>query len=68
MSDNLQADCYRTFLYFCPMKKNLFKILARINKVLFPSLAKKQVDMSKASKLQMALIGWRYYVTKNSLD
>jgi hypothetical protein len=68
MSDNLQADCYRAFLYFCPMKKKLFKILARMNKAFFPSLAKKQVDMSKASKLQMAIIGWRYYVTKNSLD
>jgi hypothetical protein len=68
MSDNLQAGCYRAFCYFYPMKKNLFKILARINKALLPSLAKQQVDMSKASKLQMAIIGWRYYVTKNSLD
>jgi hypothetical protein len=50
------------------MKKNLFKILAKINKTVLPSLAKRQVDMSKASKLQLALIGWRYYVTKNSLD
>ena len=50
------------------MKKNLFKMLAKINKAVLPSLAKKQVDMSKATKLQLALIGWRYYVTKNSLD
>ncbi len=50
------------------MKKQMFKMLARLNKALLPSLAKRQVDMSKASKLQMALIGWRYYVTKNSLD
>jgi hypothetical protein len=56
------------FAIFALMKKTLFKILARINKAIFPSLAKKQVDMSKANKLQMALIGWRYYVTKNSLD
>ncbi|RLD74965.1 MAG: SsrA-binding protein [Bacteroidetes bacterium] len=50
------------------MKKHFFKVLARTNKVIFPSLAKKQLDMSKASKLQMIIIGWRYFVTKNSLD
>jgi hypothetical protein len=50
------------------MKKQLFKLLARLNKAVLPSLGKRQVDMSKASKLQMALIGWRYYVTRNSLD
>lgn len=50
------------------MKKQVFKLLAKINKVLLPSLAKKQLDMSKANKLQMTLIGWRYFITKNSLD
>ena len=46
----------------------MFKSLAKINKVIFPSLGKKRIDMSKASKLQMAIIGWRYFITKNSLD
>jgi hypothetical protein len=50
------------------MKKQFFKTLAKINKIILPSLAKKQVDMSKAKKWQMAVIGWRYYITKNSLD
>jgi len=50
------------------MKKQWFKLLARANKLLLPSLGKRQVDMSKASKWQMALIGWRYFVTRNSLD
>lgn len=50
------------------MKKQVFKILAKINKTVFPSLGKKQIDMSKAKKWQMAIIGWRYYITKNSLD
>lgn len=50
------------------MKKQLFKTLAKINKIFLPSLAKKQLDMSKANKFQMAIIGWRYYITKNSLD
>nr|WP_117879746.1 SsrA-binding protein [Aureibaculum luteum] len=50
------------------MKKHIFKIVAKLNKLLLPSLSKKEIDLSKASKLQLALIGWRYYVTKNSLD
>lgn len=50
------------------MKKQVFKFLAKTNKILLPSMGKKEVDMSKAKKWQMALIGWRYYVTKNSLD
>ena len=50
------------------MKKQGFKMLAIINKVIFPSLGKKQIDMSKAKKWQMAIIGWRYFVTRNSLD
>jgi len=50
------------------MKKNIFRFLAKPNKVIFPSLSKKQLDLTKATKLQMAIIGWRYYVTTNALD
>jgi len=49
------------------MKKQLFKLLAKINKILLPSFTKKRLDISKAKKWQMAIIGWRYFVTKNSL-
>jgi len=49
------------------MKKTLFKILAKLNKLLCPSFTKKRLDMSKAKKWQLAIIGWRYFVTKNSL-
>ena len=49
------------------MKKQFFKSLAKINKVLLPSYTKKGLDMAKAKKWQMAIIGWRYFVTKNSL-
>ncbi|AEM69472.1 adenine phosphoribosyltransferase [Allomuricauda ruestringensis DSM 13258] len=45
-----------------------YKILAKINKVVLPSYSKRGLDLSKASKLQMAIIGWRYYVTKKALD
>ncbi|WP_353083624.1 SsrA-binding protein [Flavobacterium sp.] len=47
---------------------SLFKILAKINKLLLPSFSKKQLDIAKAKKWQLALIGWRYYVTKRALE
>ncbi len=50
------------------MKKQFFKILAKVNKVIFPSLGKRQINMSEAKKWQLILIAWRYYVTKRSLD
>ncbi len=46
----------------------MFKILARINKLLLPSFSKQQLDISKAKKWQMALIAYRYYVTVRALD
>ena len=50
------------------MKKSIFKTLAKLNKVLLPSFTKRELDISKASKFQLAIIGWRAYVTMNSLD
>ncbi len=50
------------------MKQQVFKILAKVNKFVFPSYSKQQLDLIKASKLQMAIIGWRWFVTKNALD
>ncbi len=50
------------------MKKQVFKFLAKVNKGILPSYSKKQLDLAKATKLQMAIIGWRWYVTKNALD
>lgn len=50
------------------MKKQLFKIIAKFNKVILPSFTKKRLDLSKASKIQLAIVGWRAFVTKNSLN
>lgn len=50
------------------MKKQLFKSLAKINKAILPSFTKKELDITKASKVQLAIIGWRAFVTINSLD
>ncbi|OUR96041.1 SsrA-binding protein [Flavobacteriales bacterium 33_180_T64] len=49
------------------MTQNFFKGLAKLNKLLLPSFSKQQLDLSKATKLQMAIFGWRVYVTKRAL-
>lgn len=50
------------------MKKTIFKLLANLNKLLLPSYSKKQLDLSKATKFQMVIIGWKYFVTTNSME
>ena len=50
------------------MKKPIFKILAKVNKAILPSFTKKKLDITTASKFQLAIIGWRAFVTQNSLD
>ena len=50
------------------MKKSIFKFLAKVNKVLLPSYSKKRLNLANASKFQLAIVGWRYYVTTNALD
>lgn len=50
------------------MQKQVFKVLAKINKAILPSYSKKGLDLANASKIQLAIIGWRWYVTKNALD
>jgi len=45
------------------VKKEVFKFLAKVNKLILPSYSKKQLDLAKATKLQMAIIGWSWFVT-----
>nr|WP_315157783.1 SsrA-binding protein [uncultured Flavobacterium sp.] len=46
----------------------MFKIIAQINKIILPSFTKQKLDISKAKKWQMAIIGYRYYVTTRALS
>ncbi|OYX82760.1 MAG: SsrA-binding protein [Flavobacteriales bacterium 32-34-25] len=46
----------------------MFKILARINKLILPSFTKQGLDLAKAKKWQLAIIGYRYFVTSRTLD
>ena len=45
----------------------MYKVLAKINKIVLPSFTKRQLDISKAKKWQMAIIGYGAYVTKRAL-
>jgi hypothetical protein len=48
------------------MKKAMFKTLARLNKFLLPRYSKR--DINKLSKVDKALIAYRYWVTIHALD
>ena len=50
------------------MGNSFFKILAKVNKLVLPSYTKQRLDLAKATKLQLAIFGWRVYVTKRALD
>jgi hypothetical protein len=46
----------------------MYKILARMNKLLLPSFTKQGLDLAKAKKWQLAIIAYRYYVTIRAVD
>lgn len=46
----------------------MFKVLAKINKLIMPSFTKQNLDLAKAKKWQKAVIAYRYYVTTRALD
>jgi len=48
------------------MKKLLFKLLARFNKAVLPKYYHR--DLKNLKKWEMALVGYKYWVTCNSLD
>tara|TARA_B100001027_G_scaffold212238_1_gene181372 strand:- start:1415 stop:1564 length:150 start_codon:yes stop_codon:yes gene_type:complete len=49
------------------MQKKFFQIIAKLNKLLLPSLTKKNINLSKANKLQLAIIAWRAFITKRAV-
>ena len=48
------------------MIKRLFKALVKINKMILPSLYRK--DPSKLTNFQKAVLGYRYWVLTKALD
>jgi hypothetical protein len=47
------------------MKKQLFRVLAKLNKALLPKMWDK--DLLRLTKTQKLIIAWRIWVTKNAL-
>jgi len=48
------------------MKKSFFKVLAKLNKLILPRYSKR--DINKLSKIDKALVAYRYWVTIQALD
>lgn len=46
----------------------MYTILAKINKMVLPSFTKGGLDIAKAKKWQLAILGYRYYVTTRALE
>jgi len=46
----------------------MYKVLAKINKAILPSFSKQKLDLTKAKKWQLAIIGYRAFVTMKALD
>jgi hypothetical protein len=47
------------------MQKIIFKLLAAINKAILPSYSRR--DLTKLTKVDKAVIAYRYWITKNAL-
>jgi hypothetical protein len=48
------------------MKKSFFQVLAKLNKLILPRYSKR--DINKLSKIDKALVAYRYWVTIQALD
>lgn len=46
----------------------MYKLLAKLNKLLLPNYTKEQLDLAKATKYQKAIIAWKYFVTSRALS
>ncbi|HEX2618341.1 MAG TPA: SsrA-binding protein [Flavobacteriales bacterium] len=46
-------------------RKRFFRLLAAVNRTVLPKLWNK--DLARLSKAQKALVGYRYWVTRNAL-
>lgn len=47
-------------------RKSFFKTLAKVNKFILPRYSKR--DINKLSKIDKALVAYRYWVTINAID
>jgi len=50
------------------MKLLLFKITAKLNKLLLPSLSKRKIDLTNITIIEKAVLGWKLYITKKVIN
>jgi hypothetical protein len=50
------------------MKLILFRTIAKLNKVLLPSLSKRRIDLTKITFMEKAVLGWKLYITKKVIN
>ncbi|MDR6300613.1 SsrA-binding protein [Mesonia maritima] len=50
------------------LKTTFFKGLSKLNKLILPNYTKKGLELEKASKFQLAIIGWKAWVTKHAVN
>ena len=48
------------------LKKSLFRLLAKFNKAMLPRYSKR--DITRLSKIDKAIVAYRYWVTLHALD
>lgn len=46
----------------------MYVLLAKLNKLILPSLTKRGLDITKAKSWHKALLAYRYYVTARALE
>lgn len=63
-----RTKIWNVFLVILTKIEIMFKVLAKINKAILPSYSKQRLDLARATKLQKAIIAWRYYVTIHTLE
>lgn len=49
------------------MKRAFFKLLSKMNRAVLPSFTKQKLDLARAGKFQKLILGWKLWVTKNSI-
>lgn len=64
--NKLVKICGFVFAYIC-QKNKMYKLLAKLNKLVLPSLTKSGLDITKAKKWHKILLAYRYFVTVKSL-
>ena len=50
------------------MELIFFKIIAKLNKLLLPSLSKRRIDLTKITLIEKAILGWKLYITKKVIN